>query len=146
MARKRGFLSAFNPAKWITDHVVKPISDLLKPGKPAPPERPPPPPRRPPGGGGGPPPPSNPFWDIWKDEGAPRSRSQFNDHFNLFASLPGIAEEEADVQLDLWRDYIRTWVTDTMNRDEWEEEFGISLRDFDWEAWRRARRYSRTGK
>jgi hypothetical protein len=68
----------------------------------------------------------------------------FRAHFNIFISLPAITEEPADEQLYLWRRYLQAWVTGELDRDEWSEEFGIDLSDFDWEAWRVAMNYSKS--
>lgn len=153
MARNKGFFQRFSPLKPV-QKFVHAIEDLFKPGKPGPPKRTPLP-RRPPGRGVQPPPRlspqsqrsspkfRNPFADIWRDETGERAGNTFRAHFDLSISLPGIVEEDAQEQLDLWRDYIRTWVTGQMDRDEWSAEFGISLRDFDWEAWRTAMNYKR---
>lgn len=122
---------------------------------------PPEPPREPPRQSGGS---GDTFRDVFNDD-VPRALRQrisddtgysanevFQAHYELFASLPGVQEDDREEQLRLWDIYLEHMVaTDEIRNDPsnpfWSE-FGLDPRDvgFDWDEWRNAMGYSRRGK
>lgn len=144
MPPRRGFLERLNPAS-ILDSIVRAIERVFEGGAESPPPpRPPPPP--PPGTGGGGGPSGNndrDFRATWREETGTRAGREYRDEFDIFISLPGVADEPHSDQIELWEHYIETWVTNERDRQDFAEEFGIDLDDFPWEEWREARGYSR---
>lgn len=121
------------------------LKGLFEPAETSPPQ-PPSPPEEPPESGGE----GGSFYEraeaLWDDSTGLTDRKghrEFNEHLDVFYSIPTALEGDPEERLDLWRFYIETWVLDEMRRAEFWEEFGIDPSDFDWEGWREARGYSR---
>lgn len=145
MARRRGFLDAINPVRWLER-----IVDALTPGEESAPSRrraaPPPPERIPPGppGGG----PSNrEFKDVWDDAGAEGGYHRARDFFD---SLPA-QYESADEELDVWDSFVNNMILDgPYKKNDPQNPFWSDIAlsptrggGFNWSGWRAMMGYNR---
>lgn len=90
---------------------------------------------------------ANPYRRIWRQEGH-RNYKDYDSHYRLFQTLPGVDDMDDDEKERLWYSYIRYMVNgrgyrfnDVGDNPFWSE-LGISPRDFRWAEWRAAMGYN----
>lgn len=90
---------------------------------------------------------ADPYRRIWRSEGN-RTYKDYDSHYRLFESLPGVDDLDDDEKERLWYSYVRYMVTgrgyqfNSIEDNPFWSELGIDPGDFRWGEWRSAMGYS----
>jgi hypothetical protein len=81
-----------------------------------------------------------PYRQAWMEHRLSRPGRRFADNYEFFNNLPMMKNESEETRERLWRSYLENMVSGRHRRDSRDNPFwresGISIKDFDWQAWR----------